>query len=85
MVTRHQAPPAYNTPAIMMLTVALKRSIAQCSSGLQKLLTFAEGFVRSYNYFAVTMLQDRGRAGVVIQYCNIAPGGFGPFTVCSLE
>ena len=60
---------------MMMLTVAYKHLIAHCSSGLSKVIIFAEGFVRSYNYFAVTMLQHRIGAGVVIQYCNSAPGG----------
>ena len=62
---------------MMMLTVALKRLIAHCSSGLSKVIIFAEGFVRSYNYFAVTrLLQDMGQGLLYnIQYCNSAPGG----------
>ena len=63
----------------MLLTLAYKHFVEHCSPGLLKPLTLVQGFVPSqvsiYNYFAVTRLQDRGRAGVVIQYCNIAPGG----------
>ena len=60
-------PPANNTPAMMMLTVALKRFIAHCSSGLSKVIIFAErGFC---------LLSETKGAGVVIQYCNIASGG----------
>ena len=55
----------------MMLTVAYKRLIAHCSSGLSKVIIFAEGFVQSYNYFAVTMLQDKGRGCyTILQYCT---------------
>ena len=69
----------------MMLTVAYKRLIAQCSSGLSKVIIFAEGFVRSYNYFAVTRLQDMGGQGLLYNIAILHQGVFGPFTVCSLE